>query len=367
MELRKRFFLLAGLAIAVVVVGVLFASYYGDWLWFQNLGFSRVFLTEIWTKTAAFAAVFLFFGCFIGLNIAYARKGGGRFRRVRVVDAERPATPLDEVFHGPHAAYAWTAVVLFLAGLMGTSAADSWMTFLKFFHGSPFGTVDPIFGKDLGFYVFGLPLYDQLLEWFFFGLVLTAIAVGFSYYIDQAVGVFENRLIVSPRVKRHLTVLAGCSFWGSPPPTGSSSTSCSTPAAAWPTAPATPMSTRRFPPTGPCWSSPSSSPCRYCLPRTAKWKWTLALFGVYVVALVGFSTLYPSLIEQYVVKPNELAKETPYIKNNIRFTRLGFGLDKAKEEPFPVRDTMSYDDIRKNEAHHPQHPPVGSPASGADL
>lgn len=350
MELRKRFFLLAGLAIAVVVVGVLFSSYYGDWLWFQNLGFSRVFLTEIWTKTAAFAAVFLFFGCFIGLNIAYARKGGGRFRRVRVVEAERPATPLDEVFHGPHAAYAWTAVVLFLAGLMGTSAADSWMTFLKFFHGTPFGTVDPIFGKDLGFYVFGLPLYDQLLEWFFFGLVLTAIAVGFSYYIDQAVGVFENRLIVSPRVKRHLTVLAGLFFLGL--------------AASYRLKLYQLLYSRSGVAYGTSYSDVTAQIPAYwtmlvlavvvalslfSLPRTGKWKWTLALFGVYAVALVGFSTLYPSLIEQYVVKPNELAKEAPYIKNNIRFTRLGFGLNKAKEEPFPVRNTMSYDDIRKNE------------------
>jgi len=50
------------------------------------------------------------------------------------------------------------------------------------------------------------------------------------------------------------------------------------------------------------------------------------------------------------VKPNELAKETPYIKNNIRFTRLAYGFDKALEEPFPVNDNMSYNDIKKNES-----------------
>ncbi len=57
-----------------------------------------------------------------------------------------------------------------------------------------------------------------------------------------------------------------------------------------------------------------------------------------------------TVIERYVVKPDELAKETPYIKNNIRFTRIGFGLDKSREELFSVKENMPYDDIKNNEA-----------------
>jgi len=72
--------------------------------------------------------------------------------------------------------------------------------------------------------------------------------------------------------------------------------------------------------------------------------------GIYGIVLIGFSWIYPGIIQQYIVKPNELAKETPYIKNNIRYTRLAYGFDKALEEPFPVNDSMSYDDIKKNES-----------------
>ncbi|MGA9479360.1 MAG: UPF0182 family protein, partial [Desulfobacterales bacterium] len=54
--------------------------------------------------------------------------------------------------------------------------------------------------------------------------------------------------------------------------------------------------------------------------------------------------------EQYVVKPTELTKETPYILHNIKFTRLAFGLNKVEDEPFPVRQSITYDDIKENHA-----------------
>ena len=351
MDLRKRFFVLVGAAIAVIGVGVLFASYYGDWLWLQNLGFSQVFITEIWTKTFIFFAAFILFGTFAGLNIYTARKWGRPTRAFRVVDLRRPASPLDAVFHGDHAAQVWTAVVLVLSWVMGLGAADSWMTFLKFFHGTRFGIADPIFAKDIGFYLFDLPMYGLISEWFFIGLIITSIAVGLSYYLDQAVGVIENRLIISPRVKTHFEVLVGLFFLGvaasyrlklynllyshSGVAYGASYSDVYAQIPAYWTM---------------AFLSLIVAVVMFLMPRMRKWKWAMVLIGTYFVVLFGFSSLYPGIIEQYVVKPNELAKETPYIRNNIRFTRLGFGLDKAKEKPFPVRDTVSYNDIKKNEA-----------------
>ena len=86
------------------------------------------------------------------------------------------------------------------------------------------------------------------------------------------------------------------------------------------------------------------------MPVLKKWQWALYAVGLYFVALIGLSWIYPAIIQQYIVKPNELAKETPYIENNIKFTRLGFGLNKALEQPFPLKDTLTYADIEKNQA-----------------
>jgi hypothetical protein len=88
----------------------------------------------------------------------------------------------------------------------------------------------------------------------------------------------------------------------------------------------------------------------FLMPFLNKWKFLLYSIGVYFVVLIGFSWIYPALIEQYSVKPTELTKETPYILHNIKFTRLAFGLNKIKEKPFPVRQSITYDDIKENKA-----------------
>jgi uncharacterized membrane protein (UPF0182 family) len=351
MELRKSFFVFTALAAALVAASVLYASYYGDWLWFQNLGFGQVFLTEIGARTLTFVATFGLFVLFAGFNIHYARKWGRPTRRVGVIHLQEQTSLLAVLFQGKHAGRAWAALVALLSVVLGLGASSSWLTVLKFFRASRFGINDPIFGKDLGFYLFSLPFYELLLQWFFFALILTVILVTTSYYLDRAVGVNENRLYVAPRLKAHFLMLGGLFFLGS--------------AATYRIKLYELLYSRSGVAYGASYSDVHAQIPAYwamlalslavalllfLLPRLQQWKWALALIGLYVVVMVVFSNLCPSLIEQYIVKPNELAKETPYIGNNIRFTRLGFGLDRAREKPFPVRDTMSYSDVKNNEA-----------------
>jgi uncharacterized membrane protein (UPF0182 family) len=351
MRSKKWLLVVAGAGIAMVVVLVSFAGYYGDWLWFQNLGFGQVFLTELWAKAVVSCGAFIVFALFAGLNLWYARRLGRPTRAIQVVDHERPITALELVFRGDHAPHAWVAAILLLSAFMGLTASTSWMTFLQFLHGSRFGVADPIFGKDAGFYVFYLPFYSLVLQWFFFWLFITFAVVAISYYLDGAVGVAGDRSIILPRVTSHMAVLAGFFFVGlavsnrlklykllysgSGVAYGTSYADVSARIPAYWTLLALAVATAFV---------------LFLMPAIRKWRWALGLVGLYVVVLVAFGSIYPALVEQYIVKPNELAKETPYIENNIRLTRLGFGLNEAKEEPFPVRDTMSYDDIKKNEA-----------------
>jgi uncharacterized membrane protein (UPF0182 family) len=351
MHARKQFLILLGTGIAIVVVLVSFAGYYGDWLWFQNLGFGQVFLTELWAKSVVFCGAFVLFAVFAGLNLFYARRLGRPTRALQVVDQERPLSALELLFRSDHASRAWTTVVLLLSAFMGLTAADSWMTFLQFLHGSRFGIADPIFAKDAGFYVFDLPFYSVVLQWFFFWLFVTFIVVGLSYYLDLAVGVSQDRFLISPRVKSHLAVLGGFLFVGlavsnrlklfkllysgSGVAYGASYSDVHARIPAY-------------------WTllvlAALIAVVLFLTPVIRKWRWAVGLVGLYLVVLLVFGSVYPALVEQYIVKPNELAKETPYIGNNIQFTRLGFGLEKAKEEPFPVQETLTYDDIKKNEA-----------------
>ncbi len=64
--------------------------------------------------------------------------------------------------------------------------------------------------------------------------------------------------------------------------------------------------------------------------------------------LVG--DLYPSMVQQFIVEPNELSKETPYIINNITATLQAYGLDKVEERTFELRPELSYAQLQEEKA-----------------
>jgi len=351
MKQKKGLWVVGGLVIIALAVLSLFMHYYGDWLWFQNMGFSQVFTTVLWAKFLAFAVFFLIFAIFAGVNIFIARKWGAPSRSLRTVTPQSPVTSLDILFQERYAPYVWALIVLFLSGIMGVSASNSWMTFLQFIHNSRFGISDPIFSKDVGFYVFKLPLYNFLQQWCFFALFFVIVAVGLSYYLDQAVGVQQNRFYFDSNAKAHLVVLGGFfalritfSYWlkiyGL-----MYSTSGVAYGASYADIHAQLPAYRVL-----LVLSILAAILLFSMPFLKKWKWVIYVIGIYFVVLVSFSWIYPGIIEQYVVKPNELTKETPYIKNNIKFSRLAYDFNKAREEAFPVKDTMAYSDIMKNES-----------------
>jgi uncharacterized membrane protein (UPF0182 family) len=351
MKFKKGTLVAVFSAVVALVILNIFVRYYGDWLWFENLGFAQVFTTILWAKALTFVAFALLFGIFAAVNLIIARRQGVSPRKMRLVSPQRPATPIELIFQGAHATYGWTLALLFLSVFMGLSAFDSWMTFLQYMYHSPFGVADPIFSKDAGFYVFTLPFYSFLQKWILAALFLVLVVVGLSYYLDHAIVLQENSLYVYPKVKSHLGFLGGLFFLN----------------LAW--AYRLKLFGLMYSSSGVAYGASYADvhaliPAYWALlvlavvmavvlffmPVLKKWKWALYIIGLYFVALIGLSWIYPAIIQQYIVKPNELAKETPYIENNIKFTRLGFGLDKALEQPFPLKNTLTYADIEKNHA-----------------
>ncbi len=222
---------------------------------------------------------------------------------------------------------------------------------MQFLHASKFGVAEPIFSKDAGFYVFRLPLYNFFEGWYLFSVVIVSIGVAISYFMDQAIGVQENRFYINQKARSHLAILGGLFFLGiafvfrlklyglmyssSGVAYGASYADVHAQIPAY-------------------WAVLTTALIVailfFMMPYSNKWKFLLYSIGVYFAVLIVFSWIYPALIEQYSVKPTELTKETPYILDNINFTRLAFGLDKVEEKPFPVGQTMTYDDIKENDA-----------------
>ena len=339
------------LFIALFVVLSVFAGYYGDLLWFRSLGYGGVFTAILWAKILLFFIFFLAFGMFAWGNIAIARKRGGITRSLKAPFAERAVKLSDIVFSDRYAKYSWAAIILFFSFIMGSQASAAWETFLKFLHASKFGIADPIFSKDAGFYVFRLPLYDFFQGWYLFSVVIVSIGVVISYLMDQSVGVQGNRFYINQKARSHLAVLGGLLFLGiafvfrlnlyglmyssSGVAYGASYADVHAQIPAYWAVLITALIVAIL---------------FFLLPFFNKWKYLLYSIGVFFAVLVGFSWIYPALIEDYAVKPSELTKETPYILDNIKFTRLGFGLNKVEVEPFQVGQPMTYDDMKGNDS-----------------
>ena len=347
---RKIIIIVAVILVACYLLN-LFLNYYGDWLWFNNMHYGSVFNTMIIAKVICFTVFFLVFVLFFSLHIRIARKRGTPSRETLLFPADDPRQNILEIYKGKAVFWLWAVLILFFGIFMGSYAVDRWNNFLQFIHASSFGIQEPIFGKDAGFYIFKLPIYQFITGWYLFLVVLTFIAVLFSYYLDNAVSSIGKGFQLPKPVRRHLLSLTGFFVLG---------ISVfyflklynvlySSHGAAY----------------GPSYMDVHAQIPAYWVLSILSIAITLLLFlspvfrkkkiilyaaGIWLVILIGFVGVYPNLVEQYSVKPNELQKETPYILNNIKLTREAYGLNKIKVEPFPVDEKITYKDIQEN--HH---------------
>ena len=83
--------------------------------------------------------------------------------------------------------------------------------------------------------------------------------------------------------------------------------------------------------------------------RASSIGWKLPLFGVVILIALKIlvSEFSPWAMQKFMVEPNELTLETPYIYNNIRYTRLGYDLDKIEEKDFQASTNLTLEDIKR--------------------
>lgn len=318
------------LALLLLIISLfsLSVKYYGDWLWFQNMAYSSVFDTNILTQILSFLLFFSIFILFSGTNVYYAYRSSA--------DKKIPV-------------WVWGSTILFFAFIMGSYASDYWIDYLKFLNPSSFNLKEPIYGKDAGFYLFTLPVYQILLGWYFTMLVFTTFFVLLSYYIHNNFNLQGNSFKIGEKAKGHLLLLGAFFTLG--------------------------ISAHYFIQLynilyssngvayGPSYMDVHAQIPAYWTIIILTLILTLFLFFyplhkrlkllvftllAWVMVQIGFVWIYPSMVEQYIVKPNELEKETPYIANNIKFTTKAYGLDRVTVKPFSIDEHTSYKDILEN-------------------
>jgi uncharacterized membrane protein (UPF0182 family) len=314
-------------------------SVFTEWLWFDSLGFGSIYTTVLATRLWLFAA-----GAAVLLVLLLAS----------LFLARRLSPPSDSVPFGQGLVLVRRVVdlgiltvALFFALIFGLVASSQWEMVLRFANAADFNVIEPLLDRDVGFYVFQLPLLSFLQGWLIWAAVLILIFTATVYGLNAA---FRRAAFTRP-VKGHLLALGAAVFfliaWSYRLKIfdllysergvifGAGHTDVSAQWLAWRILMVVAIISGLLLLVG--------------VIRRAR-RWIFVPIGLWVTMAIVFGSIYPAIIQRFQVEPSELAKERPYIEHNIRFTRLAFGLDRIEEKDIQVELAPSEQDIAQNNA-----------------
>lgn len=350
---------LFGGALALVVCLVLLGLATGllvDWLWLAKLGYVSVFWTTVAARAVVFLTVFAVTAISLGLNAWLALRTARR--RQFFVAPVRPSiigmTPLDQL-RLVRDRLPWRQLIAASAVIVAIAIAwfelSNWMTFLTLIYGGVYGVADPLYGRDIGFYLFSLPALVEILNWLLATLMLSALFAGAVYWIYGEIELEAQRRWASPNAIRHGSVLLGAffmvkaaSYWldrymllyaDNGVVVGASYTSVHV-----------------------------ELPVLWLLAGiaivAALLSWGNVRVRGYRLPLIALSVVYgatfvlsgaiPGLFQRFFVKPNELQWERPYIQNNITLTQMAYNLHQVAVRPFPAEQDLTLKALEANRA-----------------
>lgn len=349
---RRLALLIVGVVIVLVAIPAA-ASRITDWLWFREIGFERVFLLKLGAQWAMGLLAFaLAFAALYG-NARFALRGMERSAESIVVLAEGGQRTRAS-FLVKLAQVAALPAALLLAFLTATGIAGEWRTVLQYVHRTPFNAVDPVFGRDIAYYVFTLPALQLGID-FVWGLVFIAlIAVAVPIYFVRGDITFRlGRPSIEPEAQTHLALLAALWLllaalrtWAVRIPALLLSTHGPLVGASW-----TDLHVRLPGLRALAVFLVFAAALLLLRARRPAFVRTLVLIIVANVLFTAAVTgVVPALVQRLVVQPNELARETPQIEHHIAATRAAWGLDSVERRELDANQQLTARDIAANRA-----------------
>src|SRR3954468_563611 len=351
MSRRRLIIVLFLLAFAALFFIPSLISLLVDWWWFQEIGYQVVFTRQLVTEVLLFllAGGLTFLVIFSNLRVAQRglvpypvvlrfTQGAPR------VDITRPLRRLT------------LPVSLVLGVLAGLASTSAWATVLRSIYATPFGSTDPVFGRDIGFYVFQLPALTVALGYLSGLFLISLIALVPVYAIRGDVQIAPGgrrlpRLRIEPSAALHLGSILAALF-------------LVTALRLW----LVDMPNLLYSTTGPLVGASytdihATLPALYVsivaaaiaavvvlvgavrreLGRAA----LLAIAGYWIVGVV-IRGVFPGLMQKFVVAPTELTRETPYLRYHIAATRRAWGLDSVETKELGGGPELTLADIKAN-------------------
>ncbi|RKN47127.1 UPF0182 family protein [Streptomyces hoynatensis] len=337
--------ILAGLAIAFAI----FAQFWTDWLWYRSVDYTSVYRTQLLTRTLLFAVFGVIMALAVGFNIWLAH----RLRPpLSAMSMEQQNLDRYRMSIAPYKRWVVLAISVVIGLIAGASASSHWRTWLQWVNGSSFGVKDPQFHKDVSFFAFDYPFYRFLLGFAFAVVVLSLISAALTHYLYGGVRLTTPGSRITQAATGHLSVLLGLfvalkavAYWFDRYGLALKSGDLRD-ANGW---------------TGLRYVDANAYlPAKTILTIIAAicavlffaalwrrgWQLPVVGLGLMVLSAVLIGGVYPALVQQFQVRPNEQAKETPYIQKHMDATKAAYDISDAQIEDYSGESDASPEDLR---------------------
>ncbi len=348
-------FILIGLGLLLLFLIPFAAARLTDWLWYREIGFERVFFTKIIAQWALGIPTGLLALAVIYGNARIALRGTPQIVQAPV-NRFREGVDFREVLQAVVSrGVRWLTLpaAALLAFFVALGAAGQWRTVLAAANATPFGTTDPVFGRDIGYYVFTLPAIELVTGLLFGVLMLTLFIVVLPIRLFRGevertprgfvvrpsaqpqLAVLLGVLLIITAVRIYFVRVPGLLFGNHLPLSGANYVDLHT-----------------------------RLPALYVLAVAALVGAGLIIWGGlrgrlvpvgfrvaigYMVVVVA-GALIPAAYQRLVVQPNELARETPQILHHIRATRQAWGLEGIEDRELGTDTRLTPEIIARNRA-----------------
>src|SRR5688572_24365351 len=338
------------LVVLVATLGVLaqVVPFYTDWLWFGEVGYQNVFWSILSLRGGLFTAVTVGVLVFLWANLTFA----ARTAAPDVIwELEDQLGLPGRVVIEPLIRRFLPVVLTLIALISGLRGSAQWETVLRYSNATPFNAPDPVFGYDISFFVFVLPLWRLLHGWATALVAATMILTLLVYVLQRSLVLTTRGPRLAAGARTHLLALAAVllvlkalGFWLERLEIVFSARGIVFGAGYSDIHATLPMLGTLAVLAVLCAAACVLQMARPGLRLVAGGVGALAV--VWVVGLV----MYPALLQRFRVAPNELAAERPFIEHNIRMTRQAYNLHRIEEKEFPADDVLDARALDRNEA-----------------
>ncbi|MGP4114484.1 UPF0182 family membrane protein [Streptomyces sp. 4N509B] len=328
----KTLLITAAILVGLMILFAMFAGFWTDWLWYDSVGYTSVYRTELTTRILMFVIFGVLMTAAVGFNIWLAH----RLRPpLSAMSMEQQNLDRYRMSIAPYKRWILIGVSLMIGLIAGGSASSEWRTWLQWVNGTSFGQEDPQFGMDVSFFAFDYPFYRFLLGFGFALVVLSTLAAALTHYLYGGLRVTTPGSRITPAATGHLSVLLGLfvalksvAYWFDR--YGLALKSGDFRDAGW---------------TGLRYVDANAYlPAKTILTIIAAicavlffatlWRrgWQLPVIGLglMVLSAVLIGGVYPALVQQFEVRPNEQVKEEPYIEKHMAATKDAYDIADAQ-------------------------------------